>query len=245
MITIRNLKFNYKTDNDSITDDTISSISCNSFSVNRGEIVCISGNKACGKSTLAKLLAGIKIPHKGKIEIENNISVSKNETLFKKIVGYLPSEDIFYPELSFDEYLNFLNSSYGFSKKYLSTKINWFSEYIDIKNQNFLKMKAGESSSLAKQKIKIFSTLLHNPKLLILDEPYLNLDFDAILKLNQVLYYLATDHFVTIVIISNSQNKESIKAIKKISSKFIFMSPNGDVSKEILTAETQYIDNVL
>jgi len=232
MLTIENLKYTYNI-NSSDYD-----INCDYFHANKGEIICFAGNDRSAKTIFAQLIAGVRTTLEGKIDIEN-ISTVKNDELFKKSIGYLPVENIFYPELSFMEYLNFINSSYGYSKKYLAVKINWFSNYIDIKQLNLLKSKSSQGNKLYQQKIKIFTSLLHNPKLLVLDEPYLNLDLQSISKLNEILSMLAKDHLVTVLIINTLENENEIEAIKNISSKFIFITPNKNIGKEYNTKEIQ------
>ena len=234
MLTIENLKYTYKTEEADDPDGTASSVSCNSFFAEKGEIVCFTGKENCGKTTLAHIIAGIKVPQKGKVSFEN-LSIAKNEKLFKKSVGYLQAGNIFYPDMTFMQYLLFINSSYGFSKKYLFEKINWFSNYIDIKS--FINKRAEHSSATENKKVSIFSSIFHTPKLLILDEPYLELEKESIEMLNDILSKLAKDYLVTVLIFNNSEKENEIEILKKIASRFVVISSEGKISRDYFTSE--------
>ena len=233
MLIIENLKYQY---NNGSNDKISFEFSCESFFAKRGEIVCFTGKDQCGKTTLSMLLAGIKAPLDGKIEFEN-INFKSISKLFKRSVGFLSSSNIFYPEISFLEYLRFISTAYGISNKDLMIKINWFSEFIDI--SSIIHQKARTSSNSDKQKIKIFTSILHNPKLLILDEPYFHLDLNYIDKLNELLKYLSTNHLVTILVFKKNRDQNNdIEEIKNIISKFIILK-NGKIIKEYFTSEIQ------
>jgi len=233
MLTIENLKYSHKLEDDDVSR-VVSGVSCDSFFAKKGEIICFTGKESCGKTTLAHLIAGIKIPLEGEIRFEN-LSITNNEKLFKKYVGYLPAENVFYPEMTFMQYLLFINSSYGFSKKHLTDKINWFSNYIDIKT--FLYKRVDTSSDIEDKKINLFSSFFHAPKLLILDEPYLNLEIDSKNKLNEILFKLSKDYLVTVLIFNDSEKENEIEILKNIASRFVIMGGEGKIGRDYLTSE--------
>ena len=144
-----------------------------SFRVHDGEIYGLLGPNGSGKSTTMKILAGILKPTSGKVLVEE-INVAKNPIEVKKIVGYVPETPILYESLTPSELFNFVGSIRGIPKEKLEERVNYFVKAFGI--EEYLEQFIGTLSFGTQQKVSLITALLHDPKVLILDEAMNGLD---------------------------------------------------------------------
>ncbi|ALM74720.1 ABC transporter ATP-binding protein [Thermococcus barophilus] len=144
-----------------------------SFHVHDGEIYGLLGPNGSGKSTTMKILAGILKPTTGKVLVEG-INVAKNPIEVKKIVGYVPETPILYESLTPSELFNFVGSIRGIPKDRLEERVNYFVKAFGI--EEYLEQFIGTLSFGTQQKVSLITALLHDPKVLILDEAMNGLD---------------------------------------------------------------------
>ncbi|WP_324735857.1 ABC transporter ATP-binding protein [Thermococcus sp. SY098] len=144
-----------------------------SFHVHDGEIYGLLGPNGSGKSTTMKILAGILKPTSGKVLVEG-INVSKNPIEVKKVVGYVPETPILYESLTPSELFNFVGSIRGIPKNRLEERVNYFVKAFGI--EEYLEQFIGTLSFGTQQKVSLITALLHDPKVLILDEAMNGLD---------------------------------------------------------------------
>ncbi|ADT83618.1 ABC transporter ATP-binding protein [Thermococcus barophilus] len=144
-----------------------------SFHVHDGEIYGLLGPNGSGKSTTMKILAGILKPTTGKVLVEG-INVAKNPIEVKKIVGYVPETPILYESLTPSELFNFVGSIRGIPKDKLEERVNYFVKAFGI--EEYLEQFIGTLSFGTQQKVSLITALLHDPKVLILDEAMNGLD---------------------------------------------------------------------
>ncbi len=144
-----------------------------SFSFDKGEIFGLLGPNGAGKTTLVKILTTILEPDQGFISLFGG-DIHKKRKGIRKIIGYVPASVILYPHLSANENLVNTASLYGIDKKMARTKIEFLLRKFDMWEWRNEKLK-NFSSGMA-QKINICRGMLHDPKLLILDEPTNGLD---------------------------------------------------------------------
>ncbi|WP_457754184.1 ABC transporter ATP-binding protein [Thermococcus sp.] len=144
-----------------------------SFRVHDGEIYGLLGPNGSGKSTTMKILAGILKPTSGKVLVEE-INVAKNPIEVKKIVGYVPETPILYESLTPSELFNFVGSIRGIPKEKLEERVNYFVRAFGI--EEYLEQFIGTLSFGTQQKVSLITALLHDPKVLILDEAMNGLD---------------------------------------------------------------------
>ncbi len=144
-----------------------------SFRVHNGEIYGLLGPNGSGKSTTMKILAGILKPTSGKVLVEG-INVAKNPIEVKKIVGYVPETPILYESLTPSELFNFVGSMRGIPKDKLEERVNYFVRAFGI--EEYLEQFIGTLSFGTQQKVSLITALLHDPKVLILDEAMNGLD---------------------------------------------------------------------
>ncbi|MCX8489667.1 MAG: gliding motility-associated ABC transporter ATP-binding subunit GldA [Cyclobacteriaceae bacterium] len=155
-----------------------------SFSVQQGEIVGFLGPNGAGKSTTMKMATSYLPPTSGSITI-NGLNVVEQPMAVKRIIGYLPEHNPLYLEMYVHEYLQFVASVYGLTKK---ETINRVGEMIELcglaKEQN----KRIESLSKGyRQRVGLAQALIHNPQVLILDEPTSGLDPNQILEIRKLI----------------------------------------------------------
>ena len=144
-----------------------------SFRVHDGEIYGLLGPNGSGKSTTMKILAGILKPTSGKVLV-GEINVAKNPIEVKKIVGYVPETPILYESLTPSELFNFVGSIRGIPKEKLEERVNYFVKAFGI--EEYLEQFIGTLSFGTQQKVSLITALLHDPKVLILDEAMNGLD---------------------------------------------------------------------
>ena len=147
-----------------------------SLELKKGEITGLLGVNGAGKSTLIRILAGYYDDWDGQISM-NGLDYKKNLKEIKKITGYLPENNPLYKEMYVEEYLKFIISLYRI-------KVENYNEIIEKTGlSDVLKKKISTLSKGFKQRIGIASSIIHNPMLLLLDEPISGLDP---LQLNEI-----------------------------------------------------------
>ncbi len=140
--------------------------------VREGEIMGIIGHNGAGKSTTLKMIAGLITPTSGEVRVLNH-DMTKDSTPAKRFIGYLPEESPLYENMTAREYLAFFAELYGLPKQLVQPRIDELLNSLDLTQQDKL---TGEFSKGMKRKVAIARTLLHAPRLLILDEPNSGLD---------------------------------------------------------------------
>jgi ABC-2 type transport system ATP-binding protein len=166
-------KFGYRTAVDRAT-----------FKVSPGEIVGYLGPNGAGKSTTVKMLVGMLMPTAGQILI-NGRPIEKNLTEYKMRLGYVPEEAVLYTHLSGHEYLQLVGRLRGIQEKELTGKIDSLLKVCLLhpyKHSPIVSYSKG-----MKQKIMMLAALLHNPDILILDEPFSGLDVSSVLVFRKLL----------------------------------------------------------
>ena len=198
-----------------------------SFEINEGEICGYIGVNGAGKSTTVKILTGAMNFDGGKA-IVGDVDVEKNNLEVKKIIGYVPENANLFNSLTVTEYLEFTGTVHNLRKDVLNARINYFSELFDF--AEILKYSIGNVSKGNKQKVLITSALIHNPKILFLDEPLNGLDANAIFTFQYVISELAKKG-KTIFYCSHL-----LDTIEKISTKIIIIE-NGKIKMDSSTEE--------
>ncbi|WP_290900784.1 ABC transporter ATP-binding protein [Ferroglobus sp.] len=164
MITVENLRKRY--DGNPILDGL-------SFTVKDGEIYGLLGPNGSGKSTTMKILSGILKPDEGNVIIEG-VNASENQLKVKEIVGFVPESPTLYESLTPAELFDFIGKVRKIPRGLLEERVNAFVKAFGI--EEYLDQFIGTLSFGTKQKVSIIAALLHDPKVLVLDEAMNGLD---------------------------------------------------------------------
>ncbi|MDC1173813.1 ABC transporter ATP-binding protein [Bacteriovoracaceae bacterium] len=143
-----------------------------SFKVGEGMCTGFLGANGAGKTTSLKILFRFINADKGRIEFDK--SLGNNWDQIKRNVGFLPERPYFYPELTGSEFIKYMLSLSGLKKENIEAQYKYYSEYLLI--DHALSKKLSTYSKGMLQRIGLLSCLLHNPRLIILDEPLSGLD---------------------------------------------------------------------
>ena len=141
--------------------------------VEKGEIYGFIGHNGAGKTTTIKSVAGILDFEKGEILIDGK-SIQEDPIACKKIMAYIPDNPVLYEGLTGIKYLNFIGDIYKVEASKRTELIKKYSELFEI-DKNLGDAISSYSHGM-KQKLAIISALIHEPKLLLLDEPFVGLD---------------------------------------------------------------------
>lgn len=160
-----------------------------SFSVNKGEIVGFLGPNGAGKSTLMKILTTFIKADEGSASV-NNYDVSDANQEVQKIVGYLPEHNPLYLDLYVREYLSFNADVYKVSKNRIQEVI----ELTGLTPESHKKI--GQLSKGYRQRVGLATALLHNPEVLILDEPTTGLDPNQLVEIRDLIKNIGKDKTV-------------------------------------------------
>lgn len=144
-----------------------------SFTVPNGKVLGLIGKNGAGKSTTIKSICGIFPFDKGSI-IVNGYDISKQPVKAKQTIGYTPDDHSIYEKLGGRECLNYMGSLFNVSKADKEKYIDYYAKKFDI--EYALDKQIASYSHGMKQKICLCASLLHQPKLWVLDEPMLGLD---------------------------------------------------------------------
>ncbi len=160
-----------------------------SFSVEKGEIVGFLGPNGAGKSTTMKMIAGCLMPDGGEILIGGK-SVITYPLEAKKMIGYLPEDNPLYEEMYVREYLEYVAGLYGFSRD-AREKSGEIIDAVSLSPEAHKKI--GQLSKGYRQRVGLAQAFIHNPELLILDEPITGLDPNQIDEIRDFLIRQSQD----------------------------------------------------
>ena len=155
-----------------------------SLEINDGEIYGFIGHNGAGKTTTLKAVVGIHGFDEGEITI-NGISIKDNPIEAKKILAYIPDNPDLYDYMTGIQYLEFISNIFEVSTEDRKNRIEKYAEMLELKDD--LAQDISSYSHGMKQKLAIIGALVHNPKLIIMDEPFVGLDPKASFQLKQVM----------------------------------------------------------
>ena len=222
-----------------------------SFTIEKGEIFGILGPNGAGKSTIVNILNTLVKPDKGDVNIDG-VNINDNGDTIKLIMGVVPQEIALYEELTAYENLMFWGGLYDIPKQELKANVNNTLEIVDLVSRKDDRIKT--FSGGMKRRINIACSLLHNPKILVLDEPTVGVDpqnrnhiFEVIERLNnEGMTIIYTTHYMeeaerfcnTIAIIDVGRiiAQGTLKELREISDvKDLLTIKLADVNNETIT----------
>ena len=159
-----------------------------SLSLNKGSILGFIGPNGAGKTTTIRILVGLTRPTSGNARI-SGADCTRESHRVRSLVGYMPDKFGSYDNMRVREYLDFFGAAFGIPRKQRQLKID---EALDTTNAKWMQDRYVESLSHGmQQRVGIARTLLHDPEVLILDEPANGLDPQARIEMREILLRLA------------------------------------------------------
>ncbi len=160
------------------------------FTVRPGEVLGYLGPNGAGKTTTIRMLAGLLEPTDGEIFFDGK-NIKKDLYEYKKRLGYVPEQSEIYPHLSGFDYLLMVGRLRGIPERVLQDKIYEFLRLFDLKID--MDVAIGAYSKGMRQKILLSAALLHNPDILLLDEPLSGLDVTTAMVIRDLVKRLAAE----------------------------------------------------
>jgi ABC-2 type transport system ATP-binding protein len=170
--------------------NSITAVDGVSFRVNSGEVYGYLGPNGSGKTTTVKMLTGLLEPTAGHIFLDGQ-DIRSDLVAYRRQLGYVPEEPQLYPYLSGEEYLELVGRLRSIPERSLAEKAESLLELFSLSSQRHAAISS--YSKGMKQKILICAALLHNPNVLIFDEPLSGLDVTSVLVFRNVIKLLASE----------------------------------------------------
>lgn len=147
-----------------------------SFSIGKGEVCGYLGSNGAGKSTTIKIICGMISPTEGSVHVDG-ISVLDEPDKVKKIIGYVQESGALFLSLTPYDFLQFVCRMYDIEKDVYETRINSFMELFGLANEINIPMHT--FSKGMRQKVLLISSLIHDPELILWDEPLGGIDYET------------------------------------------------------------------
>lgn len=155
-----------------------------SFKVNDGEIFAFIGHNGAGKTTLIKSMIGILDFDEGDILIDNK-SIKTNTIECKKIMSYVPDNPDMYENMKAIDFINFVCDMYETPYEIRKNNIDKYAKMFELTDK--LNNDISSFSHGMKQKVALIAALAHDPKILIMDEPFVGLDPKAVYDVKEIM----------------------------------------------------------
>jgi ABC-2 type transport system ATP-binding protein len=158
-----------------------------SLDVKKGEVYGLLGPNGAGKTTLISILCGVVSPSEGEM-LYNGFPIIENLAQLKQEIGVVPQDIALYPSLTAKENLQFYGAMYGIHGTELQSKINFWLEKFELShaaNRRIDKFSGG-----MKRRVNLIASIMHEPKLLFLDEPTVGVDVQSRTKIMEQLVEL-------------------------------------------------------
>src|SRR5215831_6037344 len=159
-----------------------------SFVAYPGEVTGYLGPNGSGKSTTLKMITALLDPSEGEI-LYRGEPIDRDIIGYKQLLGYVPEEPHLYPHLTGAEYLDMVGQLRGLPEKTLSEKIDGLLGLFSLAEDRHVAISS--YSKGMRQKVLLSAALLHNPEIILLDEPFSGLDVNSALVLRDLIQELA------------------------------------------------------
>jgi gliding motility-associated transport system ATP-binding protein len=211
-----------------------------SFKVERGEILGFLGPNGAGKTTTMRVLTGYMPPTEGKALVAG-YDVSEQPLEAKRRTGYLPETPPLYPDMTVSEYLTFCARIKGVPRADRKTRVATAMERTRV--ADMAKRHCGKLSKGYKQRVGLAQALLHNPDVLILDEPTAGLDPKQIIETRRLIKELAGDHTIilsTHILPEVSQTCQRVVIINK--GRVVAVDTPDNLTAKLRGSEAMYVE---
>ena len=180
-----------------------------SFNINNNKIIGLLGKNGAGKTTLMRLITGYFLPDEGVISIFNK-DISLNPIEVKKNIGYFPENCPLYDDMKVDEFLKYRARIKGVLPRHVNKRLRQVLKDCDISDHGKFLIK--NLSKGYRQRVGLADSLIHNPKILVLDEPTAGLDPKQIKEFRTLIKELSKNH----IIFLSSSRVYSINTLRRL-----------------------------
>ena len=194
-----------------------------SFTLNKGEIVGFLGPNGAGKSTLMKIITCYLQQDSGKVQV-CNLDVQEQDLQVKAKIGYLPEHNPLYTDMYVKEYLSFVGGIYRVEN--LNNRIAEIIIQIGLMPEQSKKI--GELSKGYRQRVGLAAALLHNPEVLILDEPTTGLDPNQLVEIRNLIKEVGKDKTVLL-------STHIMQEVDKMCNRVIIISKGKIVDDQLIS----------
>lgn len=218
MITVRDLNKTFK---------KLRAVSDVSFDVPERQVLGLLGPNGAGKTTTMRMLTTFIQPTSGSINIAGyDLEQSPDE--IRRNIGYLPETPPLYPELTVEEYLLFAARLREIAEKQVKSKVDSVIEMCAL--GNFRRTPCGVLSKGYKQRVGVAQAIIHNPKVIIFDEPTNGLDPMQIIEIRKLIKGLGAEHTVVL-------SSHILQEVAEVCSRVLIMA-NGKIVADKLIDES-------
>lgn len=194
-----------------------------SFTVRPGEVLGYLGPNGAGKTTTIKMLAGLLKPTKGKI-LFGGEDIQADIYAYKKRLGYVPEQSEIYPHLSAYDYLVMVGRLRGMPERSVKAKVVEFLKIFGLEQD--MDAPISSYSKGMRQKVLIAAALLHDPDVLLLDEPFSSLDVTTVLVMRDLIQKLARENKIVIY------SSHVLEVTEKVCSKVVILYQGNIVAND-------------
>ncbi len=194
-----------------------------SFTLNKGEIVGFLGPNGAGKSTLMKIITCYLQQDSGKVQV-CNLDIQEQDLQVKAKIGYLPEHNPLYTDMYVKEYLSFVGGIYKVEN--LNNRIAEIIIQIGLIPEQSKKI--GELSKGYRQRVGLAAALLHNPEVLILDEPTTGLDPNQLVEIRNLIKEVGKDKTVLL-------STHIMQEVDKMCNRVIIISKGKIVDDQLIS----------
>ena len=206
------------------------------FSLKKGEVVGFLGPNGAGKSTLMKIICCYLQQDSGKVQV-CDLDTQENDLLVKAKIGYLPENNPLYTDMYVKEYLSFVGGIYKINN--LKNRISEIIDQTGLSTEQNKKIE--ELSKGFKQRVGLAAALIHNPEILILDEPTTGLDPNQLIEIRNLIKEVGKDKTVLL-------STHIMQEVDKMCNRIIIISKGkivddkqiADLQKEGLDLENHF-----
>ena len=192
MVETRNLRKTYRR-----ADGTsLEAVKGVDLEIRQGEIFSLLGPNGAGKTTTISMISGLVAPTEGDATI-GGYSITRQPIAAKRLMGFVPQEIALYPELSARQNLFFFGRMYGLGGKALSQRVDELLEFIDLADRQ--NDRIDTFSGGMKRRVNIAAGLLHNPRLIYMDEPTVGIDPQSRRRILDTVKLLRDEHGMTVL----------------------------------------------
>jgi len=194
-----------------------------SFIAAAGEVTGYLGPNGSGKSTTLKMITGLIEPSEGEI-LFNGVPIVRNRIAHKQRLGYVPEEPHLYPHLTGAEYLEMVGQLRGIPDQEVTHKVAGFLRQLGLTGDRDVPISS--YSKGMRQKILLAAALLHNPDLVLLDEPFSGLDVNSALVLRGLIRELAARGKVVLF------SSHELDTVERVSSRIVILHKGRVVAND-------------